>query len=352
VELHSSSDNRYYSEVTNVPVSGLTVKIPKIDWTIVVEWPLNEADTIVTNFRNTILLTVFVSIIIVIILALILAKHLINPVKKLQNASQEIEKGNFENKVIITTNDELEELGDSFNTMANGLKRLEELKNEFVYVAAHELRAPVTAVKGYMELIFDGAGGTVSPELEKLLTPVKKSNERLVNLVNDLLKVARQEAGRLEIILSRTNIVNHIVSILEEVTPLAKKRNIELRYVKKEIPDIMINDGSFKEVIMNFVSNAIKYGNDNGFVEITHSVENNILYTTIKDNGRGMSPEDQKHLFEKFFRASDVKNSSIEGTGLGLFITKELVEKMNGTLSVQSVPGQGTTFTIGFKIVS
>ncbi len=101
---------------------------------------------------------------------------------------------------------------------------------------------------------------------------------------------------------------------------------------------------------MNFVSNAIKYGNDNGTIVISHEVIDNFVHTSIKDNGRGMSEEDQKHLFEKFFRAGDVKNTSIEGTGLGLFITKELVEKMGGTLSVSSKLGEGTCFTVAFSI--
>jgi signal transduction histidine kinase len=102
---------------------------------------------------------------------------------------------------------------------------------------------------------------------------------------------------------------------------------------------------------MNFISNAIKYGKENGNLLITHEVNELYVLTHIKDDGRGISEDDQKHLFQKFFRAQGVKTTSIEGTGLGLFITKELVEKMGGTLSVSSVLGQGTTFTVGFKKV-
>lgn len=349
-----SSVDRYESIIDSTPVvsSGNVVSIiPNLNWALIVEWPISESDKIIEDFRNTVLITIIISIIIVLLMALLFSNRLVKPIKALEERAKEIESGNFDKQVSISTNDELEELAESFNGMTVGLKRLEELKNEFVYVAAHELRAPVTAIKGYMELIFDGSGGTITPEMEHLLSPVKKSNERLVNLVNDLLKVARSEAGKLEIAISSADIRKEISAIVDEAHPLALKRNITVTYNQpQELPLVNINTGSFKEVIMNFVSNAIKYGNDNGSIIISHEIKDGFVYTSIKDNGRGMSEEDQKHLFEKFFRAGDVKNTSIEGTGLGLFITKELVEKMGGTLSVSSKLGEGTSFTVAFKI--
>jgi signal transduction histidine kinase len=345
-----SQNDRYVSVVSSLPVISSATRIQDINWALFVEWPVTEADTIIENFRNTVLVTVFVSVIAVLLLALFMAHRLIVPIKTLQSAANEIEKGNFEKQVSIKTDDELEELGDSFNTMSLGLKRLEELKNEFVYVAAHELRSPVTAIKGYLELVFDGNGGTLTPEMEHLLSPVRRSNDRLVNLVNDLLQVARSEAGKLEITSTPSEITKEVSAILDEVRPLAQKRNITILYSPQEkIPLVDINTGSFKEIIMNFVSNAIKYGNDDGTVTVTHEIQDNMISTSIADNGRGMSEEDQKHLFEKFFRAGDVKKTSIEGTGLGLFITKELVEKMGGELRVTSKLGEGTTFTVLFK---
>ncbi len=343
-------EDRYTSPVSTVPVIGSAKQNKDTGWAIFVEWPTIEADIITQNLKNSTLIVILLSIIIVVIIASFFANFLVRPIKLLQEQAEQIERGNFDNQISITTNNELEDLGDSFNAMTTGLKRLEELKNEFVYIAAHELRAPVTAIKGYMELIFDGSAGALTPEMEHLLSPVKKSNDRLVNLVNDLLKVARSEAGKLEIILSPSDISKEISAILEEVKPLALKRNITLHYQTiPNLPLVNINTGSFKEILMNFVSNAIKYGNDNGTVTITHQITDGSVATSIIDDGRGISDDDQKHLFEKFFRADEVKKTTIEGTGLGLFITKELVEKMNGTLSVSSALGKGTSFTITFK---
>lgn len=346
-----SVNDRYESPLMYTPVIGSAIQIKDIGWALLVEWPISESNKLIENFRNIVLSTVFASILIVIIVASLFSNFLVRPIRLLQDAANEIEKGNFENKVLIATNNELEELGESFNTMSTGLKRLEELKNEFVYVAAHELRAPVTAIKGYMELIFDGTAGEISPELERLLSPVKRSNERLVNLVNDLLKVAKSEAGKLEITVAPSDIRGEVTAILDEIRPLASKRNMSVIYSPYDnLPLVMINSGSFKEIIMNFVSNAIKYGNDNGTIVVSHEVKDGFVTTSIADNGRGMSDEDQKHLFQKFFRAGEVKKTTIEGTGLGLFITKELVEKMEGTLAVSSTLGVGTTFTVAFKI--
>lgn len=347
-----SLDDRYESPISSLPVVGSATLIQDMGWVLFAEWPTIESDSIIENFRITIIITTIITIFIVLLVALFLAYKLIKPIRDIQEATYEIEKGNFDKQLAITTNNELEELGDSFNTMSLGLKRLEELKNEFVYVAAHELRAPVTAIKGYIELIFNGAAGSLTPEMEHLLSPIQKSNERLVNLVNDLLKVARSEAGKLEITISPSDIRKGIHAILDETRPLLLKKNIQVTYSPEEnLPDVMINEGSFKEVIMNFISNAIKYGNDNGTITIIHTVENGFVSTSITDNGRGISKEDQEHLFEKFFRATDVKKTTIEGTGLGLFITKELIEKMGGTLKVSSELGVGTTFKVAFKQV-
>ena len=166
------------------------------------------------------------------------------------------------------------------------------------------------------------------------------------------LPSSRSEAGKVEIVTSPHDIYGEIQAILDEILPLAQKKQIVITYIHEEnLPMVAINTGSFKEVIMNFVSNSIKYGNDGGTLTLSHEIRDNYLITHIKDNGRGISEDDQKHLFQKFFRAGDVKDSTIEGTGLGLFITKELIEKMGGTVSVSSTLGVGTTFSVAFKVV-
>lgn len=341
---------RYHSPIGNVPVVGSALRISKINWPIFVEWPIDDADAVINTVRTKVLITVFISILLVLALAPIIANRLVRPIRLLEKASKEIENGNFDQKVSIKTGDELEELGESFNRMAIGLKRLQELKNEFVFIAAHELRAPVTAIKGYISMIFEGDAGKLTKQMENFLAPIRKSNDRLVNLISDLLDIARSEAGRLEIAVSSNDIKPQIKTIVEEIKPLAIERNITVTYDSTpELPNVLVDEGRFKEVIMNFLSNSIKYGNEGGWVKISTEVSDKLVSVKVADNGLGISETDQKHLFEKFFRSDSVKKTSIQGTGLGLFITKELVEKMGGSVRVESIVGKGTAFIATFR---
>ena len=351
--IASEFGDRYHSLMGDIPVVGSAIRISKIGWPLFVEWPISEADAVINSVRNKVLIAVFISIFLVLALAPIIASRLVRPIRLLERTSKEIEKGNFDQKIAIDTNDEFEELGEAFNHMAVGLKRLQELKNEFVFIAAHELRTPVTAIKWYISSIFEGDAGMMTDKMKTFLNVIKVSNDRLVNLINDLLYIARSEAGRIEIAVSRNNIKPFIQSIMEEIKPLAVEKNISVYYEPPlNLPDVMIDEGQFKEVIMNLLSNAIKYGKNGGWVKISHGVIEEKVFVRIEDNGLGISENDQKRLFEKFYRSDNMKKSGIQGTGLGLFITKELVEKMGGTIKVESAIDKGTTFTATFNKAS
>lgn len=345
--------DRYESYFDKVAVVGAAKKIPQIGWALLAEWPLNDADAIITDVRNQVSRLTFFSLLMVLVLTPLIAIRLVKPIKILEDSAKEIEKGNFDKKVEIKTNDELEQLGEAFNKMAQGLKRLQELKNEFVFIAAHELRTPVTAIKGYLSMIFDDESASLSDKARKYLNIVSQSNERLIQLVNDILEIARSEAGRMKIAVTPTDVKEAVNAILSEVKPLADKKKMTLLYdPQKSLPKILADPSRLKEIIMNFVSNAIKYNNDGGWVKVYHEIQNNMILTHIEDNGFGMSLEEQKHMFEKFFRADTGKIKEIQGTGLGLFITKELIEKMNGKVWLKSEEGKGTTFSFSLPIAS
>ena len=346
-------EDRYFSFLKSVPVVGAGKKIPGIEWAMLAEWPLEDADSVIRDVRNQVARLTIFSVMAVLLLAPFFASRLIRPINDLKLGAQEIERGNFERQVEIKTRDELEELGLAFNQMAKGLKRLQELKNEFVFIAAHELRTPVTAVKGYLSMLFDSESAVLSTQAKKYLNIISQSNERLIQLVNDILEIARSEAGRMQIQVSLTDIKESVRAILAEIKPLADNKKIEITYEEATSPTIVLADPMrLKEVITNFVSNAIKYNNEGGLIKIYHEIKENMLITNIEDNGFGMSQEEQNHVFEKFFRADTGKIKAIQGTGLGLFITKELVEKMNGKVWFKSEAGKGTTFSFSLSIAS
>jgi signal transduction histidine kinase len=254
--------------------------------------------------------------------------------------------------VSIQTGDELEELGDSFNTMVLGLKELEQLKDEFVFIAAHELRTPVAAMKGYLTLILEGQTGGVNDQTKLFIEKVLGSNQRLIQLVNDLLEVARSQAGRLTIKVAPTDLRPPLRSVFDELKSLADEKSIKMIYEPPDdLPNVLADADRIKEVGVNLVGNSIKYiGDDDtrgaarGTITITHEKKDRSIITRFADTGLGISKEAQARLFEKFYRVQTEKTRDITGTGLGLFIVKEIIEKMNGTISVESEEGKGTTF--------
>lgn len=343
-------EDRYMSVFSKTPVAAAATPISPLGWTLIAEWPLAEADAAVDDIRNQILLVVVMSILAVVLAAPLFAARIVRPIRALEAGTRAIEKGDFSQRVSIQTGDEMEELGTSFNTMAQGLKRLQELKNEFVFVAAHELRAPATAVKGYLSMVFEGSAGALSQQMREYLTPVWKANERLGKLVDDLLEVARSEAGRLKIAVTPDDLQKSIQAVVEEATGLMREKHITLSYdTSQKLPLVYMDGARVKEVIMNFVSNAIKYNNDGGWVKISHEVHPTEVVTHVEDNGFGISKQDQKYMFEKFYRAETSKTKAIKGTGLGMFITKELVEKMNGKVWFTSKEGKGSTFSFSLQ---
>ncbi len=338
--------DRYESFFGREPVVGSGKKIPKLGWALLAEWPIADADGIVNDIRNQVLNFTLFSILAVLLLSPLLARRLTRPIRALEESAFEIEQGNFEKRVEIKTKDELEDLGNAFNKMAEGLKRLQELRNEFVFIAAHELRTPVTAIKGYLSMLLEGSGGKVTEGMKQYINPVMQANERLIQLVNDILDVARSEAGRIKIKVAPCDLRESIKAILVEVKPLADEKKIILSYTELEgLPEVVADEARVKEIVMNLVSNAIKYNRVGGFVKIYHEIADGKIIIHVEDNGIGMTRDDQEHMFEKFFRAESAKTQLIQGTGLGLFITKELVEKMQGKIWFVSEEGKGTRFS-------
>ena len=230
--------------------------------------------------------------------------------------------------------------------------RVDQLKNEFVFVAAHELRNPVTAIKLLVDIIFDDKRLAIDPILRDYLLKIKEANERLSHLVDDLLEVSRTESNRLKITVSPQNMADHVNATLNDQRPTAVTKDVSLRYAPApKMPLVLADSMKLKEILTNLVSNAIKYNVTGGNVHISHDVRGKMMYTTIADTGIGIKSDDQRRLFEKFWRSEDLAVRAQAGTGLGLFIVRELVRRMNGRISAVSKPGKGTIFTFALPIV-
>ncbi len=320
-------------------------------WGLVAEWPTAEADAVVNALFLKDLLILALALIIVIALSILATLFLTRPLKKLEEGTERVARGKFDEGVYISTGDELQDLGNSFNAMVLGLKQLEQLKDEFVFIAAHELRTPVAAMKGYLTLILEGTTGAITDGTRGYIERVINANQRLIQLVNDLLEVARSQAGRLTIKVAPVAIAPPIASVLDELRSLADEKSVSITYEPPaDLPNVLADADRVKEVVVNLIGNAIKYMGGAGKVTVSHERKEGKLITYIADTGLGMSKEAQEKLFQKFYRVQTEKTRDITGTGLGLFIVKEIIEKMNGTIWVISEEGKGSTFAFALPI--
>lgn len=323
-----------------------------VDWYILSEWPKDDAYSVIKDIVMVSLGIALATIIIIIFLGIIFAGQIVKPIKSLVHGAQEIAKGNLDYKIKIRTHDEFDILSARFNDMVQILKENRKLRDEFVFISAHELRTPVTAIKGYLSMILDKTFGEVPQAVKENLEIVNASNERLVQLVNDLLEVARSEAGKMKINMEATPIGENVTTVLNELKSLSDKKGIKVSYNEPELSKlpVMADPYKLKEVLTNLIGNAIKYTLGNGDIQITHEKKENNLIIHIKDHGMGMTPEDVSKLFAKFYRVQNDNTAAIEGTGLGLFICKEIVERMKGKIWVESEVGKGSTFSFSLAL--
>lgn len=223
-------------------------------------------------------------------------------------------------------------------------KKASESKDMFTNMIAHELRAPLTAMRGYASMIREKKG--ISDDVQQYATRIEESSEQLVVMVGDLLDVARIQSGKLEIIPTKTNIQPIISSVLDTMRFQAEAKHIEL--VKEGLfGDVVIKiDGKrLHQALVNLVSNAIKY-TPKGKISLEISDIGPSIEIRVKDTGMGISIENQKKLFAPFFRVRRTEVDAIVGTGLGMWITKQLIELMQGSIGVESIKGVGTHIVV------
>lgn len=324
-------------------------KIPGLNWGIFVEWPTADAEAVIDAIEKQVIQFSLLSLVIVLLVVFLIIGELIWPIRKLEEGVKAMGAGNFDYRVEIKTGDELEDLGGAFNLMGKALRQLQDLKNEFVFIAAHELRAPVTVIKGYISMITKGEFGPFSSKIKEALDPVRKASDGLNKLVEDLLQVARSEAGRIEIQVKPIDAAEQVKNTLQELEILSKEKSIKLVYdPPSDLPQVLADPDKFKEVIKNLVDNAIKYTVEAGTITVSHEIREKTLITYVKDTGVGISKENQKKLFQKFSRLKVKGTEQIPGTGLGLWIIKQLIEKMNGQIWIESEEGRGSVF--GFSL--
>jgi signal transduction histidine kinase len=225
------------------------------------------------------------------------------------------------------------------------LTHLDQLKSDFMATMSHELRTPLTSVIGYSDMLLSGVTGELNERQTQFVSSILTNGESLLNLINDVLDLTKIEAGRLELNLEAVDLRSALLGVLPVVKPRAADKRIKVStYLPTDVPTIIADPAKFNQVLLNLLTNAIKYTHDNGNVSVEARGQDGFVEIWVTDTGIGIGQEDIDRIFQRFTQVDSSASRSQGGTGLGLAITKELVELHGGQIRVQSKLGKGSSF--------
>ncbi|HEY1835536.1 MAG TPA: HAMP domain-containing sensor histidine kinase [Candidatus Saccharimonadales bacterium] len=229
------------------------------------------------------------------------------------------------------------------------LRLLDETKDDFISMASHQLRTPLTAVKGYISLVLDGDAGEVKPQQRKLLTQAFTSSQRMVYLIADLLNVSRLKTGKFLIEPTPVNLADIVQDEVDQLIETAKGRQLALTYRKPaHFPVLELDETKIRQVVMNFIDNAIYYTPPGGSIDVSLIETEKSIELRVVDDGIGVPKAERYHLFTKFYRAKNAQKARPDGTGLGLFMAQKVVVAQGGAIIFNSQENKGSTFGFTF----
>jgi signal transduction histidine kinase len=232
------------------------------------------------------------------------------------------------------------------------LQKLDEAKSEFVSIASHQLRTPLTAIKGYISLLLEGSYGELTEKNKPPIENIYESSERLIKLINDLLNFSRIESGKMEMNFKQGSLEEVIAQVMEELKYQAEKKGLYLKREKTKTspPEFLIDKEKIKQAFMNVLDNAIKYTTKGGVV-IKTKVRNSKALIEVSDTGEGMTKEEIIRSFKSFTRGSAGNKLAVDGAGLGLYIARRFIEIHGGKIWAESLgKGKGSTIFIELPI--
>jgi len=231
------------------------------------------------------------------------------------------------------------------------MARANKMKSEFVTIASHQLKTPLSEINWELELLLSKNNAGLTEKQLEIINTIGRSHQTMMRLVNDLLDVARIDQGKFVLNKEKINLVSLIDEVVQNHQIIAKASNVEINVEKSEmVPEIVGDKRRVGIVIDNLVSNAVKYIRNKGFVEIKIESDEKNISVYVKDNGIGIPEKEQSKIFQKFFRSNNAAKYQTGGTGLGLYISKNIIEQSGGELSFKSIEGVGTDFWFSLPI--
>ena len=300
-----------------------------------------------SGMNRSLLLAAAATTSLALLLALALSRRILGPVEALTAAARKLEMGDLSQRVEVSTDDEIGQLAHAFNAMASGLQRLEQLRKNMVSDIAHELRTPLSNIRGYLEAMRDGV---VEPT-PNLITSLYEETMLLNRMVDDLQELSLADAGQLRLERQPTDLAEVVHKSVIALQPQALAKGLKLKAeLPLGLPLANADPERIAQVIRNLLSNAITYTPAGGEITISAKVQDAQVAVSVRDTGIGIAPEDLPLIFERFYRADRSRARATGGAGLGLAIAKQLVEAHGGQITAESRLGAGSTFTFTLPI--
>lgn len=366
----SIADNVLHGKnaVTELQIEGLddpmlSVSVPwgegeKIYGGIILHAPLEGIERTFAQMRETILWATLFGVLLSTAMVSYLSWSISRPLRTIERTAAEIGRGNYAERVQVNTSDEINDLAQTINTMAEKLEKveqerhhLEQVRNDFLANVSHELRTPLTAVQGFLEALQDGL--VEEEEARQKYYAVMYSETMQINrLVDDLMDLMKLENNEVTLAKFPVDVKELLGKIAFSFHPEAEEKGIRLEVdVPDELPKIYADRDRVAQIIKNLVKNALKF-TEEGEIRLSATAEEQWVRIRVTDTGVGISADDLNRIWERFFKVDRGRSKKNKGTGLGLAIVKELVELHDGKCSVESVPGEGSTFTVWLPTVA
>ena len=351
--LISTQRDGTYKRVSNVDKSFkgtvMTIAIPHkighdIVGAIVIHKEVDDVGVGLSAILRQVFLLLMGSVTFAFALVFVLSRHIVRPIRDISRGAMELSRGNLDWRVTPTTQDEIGELAESFNNMAEELKIQDGLRNTFIANVSHELRTPLASVQGFIQGMLDRA--IEEDDRDKYLEIVLSETKRMNLLISDLLSLAKIESGKFPMEYSEFDINELLRRCL-----LMFEQRIEEKQLKVSIKigedrlAVWADQDRISQVITNLVDNAVKFTPPGGKLSVWTKIKGNKVSIHIADTGIGIPEEDQPFIFERFFKVDKSHSKSIPGTGIGLSIVKRIIAQHGEKISLESREGEGTTFT-------
>jgi signal transduction histidine kinase len=236
-------------------------------------------------------------------------------------------------------------------TAKNMAEKADKTKSDFLSIASHQLRTPLTSIRGYSSMLLEGDFDPLTKSQEGAVSEIHTGSERMAYLIDDLLNVSRLQSGRFVINKTRCNLSEMVYSEIEQASIVADSHKITVKFNDKNwsaLPEVDIDRGKIGEVLSNIIDNAIFYSQPDSAIEISLTQEGKFIEFRVKDSGIGVPKDEQGDLFTKFYRASNARTKRPDGTGIGLFLAKKIINSHDGKIIFESREGKGSVF--GFRL--